>query len=58
VTSQGGSKCRPCPNRLPWYGLPEFSVDLKRSMRAEPIAARFSLVIAVRANKNENPLHE
>ena len=26
------------PNRLPWYGLSEFSV-LKSSMRAQPIAA-------------------
>jgi len=50
-------KCRPSPNRLPWYGLAEFSVDLKPSMRAEPIAARCSLVIALRASKNENPLH-
>jgi hypothetical protein len=56
VTSRG-SKCRPSPNRLPWYGLTEFSVDLKPSMRAEPIPARCSLVIALRATKNENPLH-
>jgi len=43
------------PNRLPWYGLSEFSV-LKPSVRAEPIAAICNLVIALHTDNIENPL--
>jgi hypothetical protein len=42
--------------RLPWYDLAKFFVDLKPGMRAEAIVARCSLVVALRANKNKNPL--